>query len=427
MPEISATYLDRIRSQRSLHIPLGEGTIHPAYDGLSLLNLPSSLSAWLKAGALSHPPMQITELDALNEDTNQIVLVLIDALSLRRFQIWMDDLKPAARKHFEQGLLFPLTSVVPSTTSAALTTLWTGRSPAEHGFLGYELLLKTYGLVANMITFNPASFEVEPGAFSRTGFDPAQLLSAKRLVHHLAKHDVQTHAFLSREIVDSTLSRLHLPGIKRHAFRDVDDLWNQARGLAEGSFSGKRLIWIYYGAIDHYSHIQGPDAEEVRTRFVNFMQRMSDLFIRPFSPESKAHSRLLILADHGQIATPHNPHFDLNHHPGLTDRLHLLPTGENRLAYLYPRPGQAEAVTEYLERTWPGAFQVLDSAYLVDAGLFGPGTPHPQARSRIGDRIALARRDSYLWWAGKPNPLLGRHGGLSEDEMLVPLYALQLD
>jgi hypothetical protein len=31
-----------------------------------------------------------------------------------------------------------------------------------------------------------------------------------------------------------------------------------------------------------------------------------------------------------------------------------------------------------------------------------------------------------MWWANKENPLIGRHGGLSSEEMLVPLLAARL-
>jgi hypothetical protein len=37
-----------------------------------------------------------------------------------------------------------------------------------------------------------------------------------------------------------------------------------------------------------------------------------------------------------------------------------------------------------------------------------------------------ARNDAYLWWADKENPLIGRHGGLSADEMIVPLLSVEL-
>jgi hypothetical protein len=135
---------------------------------------------------------------------------------------------------------------------------------------------------------------------------------------------------------------------------------------------------------------------------------------------------LILTADHGQIDTPPDPYYDLRSHPNLLRRLHILPTGENRLAYLYIRPGQTEAVREYLERTWPNQFILVDSAYAAEAGLFGPGPHHPALLDRTGDIIAIARGGAYLWWHAKENLLMGRHGGLHPDEMLVPFLAARL-
>jgi hypothetical protein len=104
----------------------------------------------------------------------------------------------------------------------------------------------------------------------------------------------------------------------------------------------------------------------------------------------------------------------------------MQPTGENRLAYLYIRPGQVEAVAEYFARTWPGGFRLLASDYALEAGLFGPGDAAPATRDRLGDRIAVAQGNAFLWWAPKENVLVGRHGGLSPDEMLVPFLAARL-
>ena len=88
---------------------------------------------------------------------------------------------------------------------------------------------------------------------------------------------------------------------------------------------------------------------------------------------------LILTADHGQITTRLEPSYELKRHPSLTRRLHMLPTGENRLAYLHIRPGQVEAVREYVERTWPGQFSILDSIYAAESGLFGPGSFPSQA------------------------------------------------
>ena len=104
----------------------------------------------------------------------------------------------------------------------------------------------------------------------------------------------------------------------------------------------------------------------------------------------------------------------------------MQPTGENRMAYLYLRPGQYEEMTGYLNRTWPDQFTLVDPATAVAAGLFGPGQPHPRLLDRLGDVMAVARGSAYWWWADKENRLHGRHGGLSPDEMLVPFLAGRL-
>jgi hypothetical protein len=94
--------------------------------------------------------------------------------------------------------------------------------------------------------------------------------------------------------------------------------------------------------------------------------------------------------------------------------------------YLFIKPGQADHVRSYFDQTWPGQFTFLDPSEAVAKGLFGPGTPHPRLADRLGDLIVAARDEAYLWWADKENPLIGQHGGLSPEEMIVPLLTVML-
>jgi hypothetical protein len=63
---------------------------------------------------------------------------------------------------------------------------------------------------------------------------------------------------------------------------------------------------------------------------------------------------------------------------------------------------------------------------VLAAGLFGKGPLNPQLESRLGDYIAIPDKGAYLWWKQGGNPLLGRHGGLSPEEMLIPLMIWSL-
>jgi hypothetical protein len=423
---LTPTILPILQSQRLADLDLGPDTLHPHYAGLSILNLAASLETWFGLPPGPHAPLAIEALASMARDARQVVVCLLDALSFSRFVDWLDGPGRALQPLVAEGLLSPLTSVVPSTTTSALTTLWTGRSPAEHGILGYELLLREYGLIANMISLAPAAFDNQRGLLERAGVRPQTLLPLPTLGTRLTRAGIETHAFLANSIRNSGLSRMHYSGTTLHGFGSPADLWHSLRQLVETPTSGRRFVWAYYSGVDALSHVYGPDSDLVRAEYEFFVRALTELFVQPLDRNVGREVLLLLLADHGQVATTIQPHYLLARHPGLTRRLHLSPTGEARLPYLYVKPGQAAAVEEYVERVWPGAFTRLESDHALRAGLFGPGTPTSDAASRLGDVVLISRGPAYLWWADKPDTLLGRHGSLTSEEMLVPLLAARL-
>jgi len=426
MADLTDAVLTKIQNHRIDGLDLGPDSIHPAYDGLSILNFPSSLCQWFGAGTLPHPPLDIPALNNLTDGAEQIVVTLVDAVALHRFQRWVDERSDGLQPLISGGILATLTSVVPSTTCAALTTLWTGRSPAEHGVLGYEIFLREFGLVANMITHEPAAFRGHGGLLYKAGLDPKRFLPVPTIGPRLREADVDVHAFLHYTISGSGLSQMHYPDVSVHTFGGVPDLWVGVRHLAEQPLEKSRLIWTYYGGVDGTSHRYGPDSDQAKAEFNAFIHVLLEEFIGGLSAEIRRRTVFILLADHGQLLTKKDPHYELRNHPELIERLHILPTGENRLAYLYPRPGQLDAVEEYIQRTWPGDFTSASSSDLLEKGLYGPGEPAGTAPSRLGDRSLISHNDSYLWWSDKENPLLGRHGGLSAEEMLVPFLVVRL-
>jgi hypothetical protein len=426
MPDLSDKILPLLRKHKLAELDLAADALYPSYEGFSILNVSASLCKWLKSPDLPHPPIKIPELDAMAEGVSNIVLVLIDSISASRFRTWLLEANPALNFAHDHQLLAPLTSVVPSTTSSALTSLWTGRSPAEHGILGYEIFIKEYGIVLNMITHSPMAIEGSSGLIYRAGFDPVSALPVNTLGPQLHSAGVETHAFLHHSICRSGLSKMHYQSVPIHAFGGIPDLWISVRELVERKRDQCALIWIYYGGVDAVSHRFAPDSERAKTEFVGFIEAMERLFTSRLSTDTRKNTLLLMLSDHGQIFTPRHYGYELRNHPLLVRDLHMNPTGEHRFAYLYPRPGKVKAVIEYFKRSWGDTFTLLPSMRALKAGLFGPGVPALQTLDRIGDLIAISQGDAYLWWNEKEDPLQGRHGGLSEDEMLVPLLALRL-
>jgi hypothetical protein len=428
MPDLTGNFLPKIYQQRLPGLEFGPDFVHPAYQGYSILNIPASICGWLGAPAIANLPLATEFLGPLGgQEFQRVILIVVDALALERLQRWISDGTASVWQDLvEAGRLVPLTSIVPSTTSAAITTFWTGRSPTEHGLTGYEMWFKDLGATGNTITYAVASFSNDPGGLERGGLIPEKYLRYTHLGKHLAEHDVQTYLLQHASILHSGLSRTFQDHIKPRRYFSTADLWINLRQLMEANLKPRMYVYVYWGEIDTLTHAYGPDDERTAAAFGQFSQAFERFFLQRLSPAARQRTLLLLTADHGAVSTQPDPYYDLRNHPNLIRRLHLQPTGENRLAYLYIRPGQTEAVHEYIQRTWPNQFDLVDSAYAIDTGLFGPGSPHPDLSNRVGDMIVAARGSAYLWWANKENQIYGRHGGLGAQEMLVPLLAVAL-
>lgn len=427
MPDLTTQLLPSLNQNRIQGLDLNAGLIYPAYDGQSILNIPSSICHWLGVPGLEAPALIPQILDSIRGDFQRVILVLMDALALHRLQRWMSDNSDSVWQDLaSRGLLAPITSISPSTTSAALTAFWTGRSAAQHGITGYEMWMKEYGIIANTILHAPITFRNDVGSLERAGFEPEKYLPFPTLSAHLGRHGIHTYALQHQSIARSGLSKMLLKQADIHTFSTASDLWVNLRKIIEQKPWQRSYTWVYWSEVDHFSHLYGPDDERTAAEFDNFSLAMQRLFLERLSSSLRDQTLLILTADHGQISTPQNPQYELRRHPELMRRLHLSPTGENRLAFFYPKPGELETVRDYLLTTWSGDFSILDSQHAAQAGLFGPGEHHPGLLDRIGDLIAVAHKDAYLWWADKDNPLYGRHGGLHPDEMLVPFLATRL-
>lgn len=420
--------LPMLQAHHIAGLPQGGAYLYPNYAGNSILNVPDTVCRLLGVPEIAGRPLDGVLFQPLGEGVKRVVTILVDALALHRLQRWMSDgTAPVWQEVMRAGVLAPLTSITPSTTCAALTSLWTGRSPTEHGIVGYELWLKEYGVVANMILHSPIQFRNATGSLESAGFDPRTYLPFPTLGTHLKAHGVQAHAFQHYSLNGSGLSQMFLKDVKMHSWGSPAELWVNVRQTLEAASPEERMyLWVYWSGVDSLSHRYGPEDERAAGDFAVFSAAFERHFWHALSTAARKDTAILLLADHGQIDTPPAAHYQLRNHPDLDSLLHINPTGEHRLFFLYPRPGQRQAVASYLTRAWGDEFRVFDSLQVLESGLYGPGEPHPALRDRLGDLTVLPDERAYLWWPYKDDPLRGRHGGLNPQEMLVPFLAARL-
>jgi predicted AlkP superfamily pyrophosphatase or phosphodiesterase len=426
MPDLTKKTREIIDRHQIPELEMPADLTVPYYHGASILNTPNSVCRLLGVPPISEAPELASEiLQPLGGKAKKVLLILMDALAHHRLGAWMAaEPEMVWNRLLPEGVLAPLTSIVPSTTNAAMTTYWTGEPAARHGITGYEMWLKEYGIMANMIQHKPITYRGLSDSLEQAGFSAESYLEMPTMGTHLNAHGVQTHVFQPHNILHSGLSRMFFNDTELHATFSPADLWIEARQLWKQSKDEGLYAWVYWPEVDGHSHFHGPDDERPQAVFSLFSRAFEKLFLEQLSPAELKDTVVILTADHGQITTP-NPasEYLLAEHRYLTDRLHMLPSGENRLAFLYIKPGEIQAVTDYINATWPEQFFLVESEFAARKGLFGSGQLHPRLFDRIGDLIAIARKDAYFWWGNKENPLIGRHGGMHPEEMLVPFLA----
>ena len=427
MPDLTSQILPKILEHKIEGLSLGDDFIMPHYEGLSLVNIPGTITKLLGAPDFGKPPLDNAIMDELNGPYEKVVMLLIDAMDVNLFQKMVAPETNLFWGHyFDKATFAPVTSVCPSTTASALSTLWTGEGPATHGIIGYEMWAKEFGMIINNILHAPASARGDTGGLARSGFDPNNFIRKPLLGTHLRNNGVQPTAFIHARIAHSGLSTMQMEDVEVHTYVDEADLCvsladyiNRRRGFRE-------YIYVYYSDVDTLMHRFSADDERVAMQFEAFSQLFERALTEKLSTASAENVLLIAVADHGSITTPKNPHYDLANHSNLTDNFVMQPTCENRLAFFYIKPGKIDAVKNYFKENWQDEFELLESSEALARGLFGKDPFNKDIPDRIGNLVAIARGDAYLWWAPKPNPLAGRHGGLSKEEMLVPFYALPL-
>ena len=140
-----------------------------------------------------------------------------------------------------------------------------------------------------------------------------------------------------------------------------------------------------------------------------------------------AAAAVVVTADHGLVDTTAEGRIDLRDVPGLAACLATLPAGDSRQVHCFVRAGRQRDFLAAARAHLRDACRVVPGSQLLRAGWFGPGRPHPALAQRCGDFVLLAR-DGHAFACSlpgcPPHFEAANHGGLSADEMLVPLYVV---
>lgn len=407
--------------------------ILPDYAGYSIANIAPTIARMFDIDLEGSAPLLPEDLwsDAAT-DVECVILLLLDAVGYLQLRRYLAAETSLFTRLTLEGRLFPVTSVFPSTTVSALTSIWTGVAPLVHGFLGTTLLLPEQGVLANMLKMAPAGY-TGGGGLEKWGWEADRFVRAPSLAQRLEATGISTVAHTHRHFIGSILTQIFLRGIDDlRGYLDLSDLWINLRQTLTERRAGERLfVDVYWGRVDNTGHVYGTENEYMPSALRHFARSLEEDFLSTLAPETRENTLLIVAADHGQIATPPEQVVRLPDHPRLQETLLLPPAGESRAAYLYARPGETGALNAYVSEHLTEEFVVLDTERALEAGLWGPPQEVPPAlRVRLGDVVLVSRNDARLSTRREEDDsssLRGHHGSLTSEEMLVPLLMVRLD
>ncbi|MCQ3805930.1 MAG: alkaline phosphatase family protein [Acidimicrobiaceae bacterium] len=354
----------------------------PAFGGNCITDLVPALLG------VTAPPQSL--LDEAVLDSYATVMLVLDGLGWNQLQ---------QRPHLAPTLMSmkqrSATTVAPSTTATALTSLVTGTPPGRHGVVGYRINVD--GEVLNTLRWSTPSGDarkrIVPGEFQ-----PEAAFFGQRPV-----------VVQNAEFLHSGFTMAHLADVRHRGWQTMPAIAVQVR---QAVASGEPFVYAYYDGIDKTAHLRGFG------EFYDAELAACDKLVADLMTALPRGTAIVVTADHGLVdcqgaATAFAPEVSAQ----VRSR-----SGEARFRWLHAEPGRqadlfAAAAAAHSDRAW-----VHTAEEMIDEGWFGPEVTDA-ARSRLGD-VAVVAKDRWYFTDPVDNPrieLIGRHGSLTPDEMLIPV------
>ncbi len=365
---------------------------YPNYDR-SILSIASSVLNHFGVKDCQHKTLP--EFDKLLEkDYKNIIVILFDGLGTSTLNYHLKE-NDFLRKHY----ITDISSVSPSTTVAATTSILSGHSPLECGWLGWDLYFEEIG--ENVAVFK--------NTLQRNG-KPA----AKYNVAH--KYIPYKNVMQRIEKVKGRKSAYCVAFFSKYRVKSVEDICKTIYKLSKKR--KKKYIYAYWNQPDHAMHGHGVTSKEAHKEILHINSEVEKLCGK------LKDSLVIITADHG-LCDGKTEY--LEDYPQLTELLKRPPSIEPRALSLFIKDGKTEEFKTEFNKIFGESFRLMTKEEVFSENILGFGTPHPKTADFIGDFFAVALGETNIDYKRCDFEMVGVHAGLTEEEMTVPFIAIETE
>ena len=372
----------------------------PNYDN-SILNLITSI---LKHYKVKTKYNGLTKIDGfLNNNYKNIVLMVLDGMGHNLIQ------QISSTGFFCQNEVAYITSVCPSTTTAALTTYYSGKPPIETGWIAWSQYFKEYGRAIDLLPGTDSYTHILPKDARLNIYD---LISYKTIFEQIEESSPDVNAY---EIIPGYCKPKCRKNLRADNIKDMCEYILSLCGNKERNF-----IFAYNDHPDKILHKKGCGSIEVKDFILDSEKLIQDMC------KNLENTLLIISADHG-----HNDikeHYNILDLKEIQDCLIMPATLESRAVSFWVKENRKKDFENIFEKQFKDKFILYTKEEFLKNNLLGFGNTHPKIDDFIGNYIAISISDAIIKLetnisTEKPNKL-STHCGFTSNEMLVPVIVI---
>lgn len=312
---------------------------------------------------------------------------------------------------FSKNELDCVTSVYPSTTTAALTTYYAGKPPYETGWIAWSQYFKEYGRAIDMFKHKESYLKEDISMEKLDVFDT--ILKYPTIFEQIEKASPNVKAY---EVEPTYAEKRFKRSIRADS---VDEIIENIMTLCETK--GENFIFAYSDKPDSILHKFGTDSSEVK----NFIQETEKKIEEMYNnlPEDTI---LIISADHGHKNI--EKIYSLLDYPEIYECLFMPVSLESRAVGLWVKSGMEDLFEERFNNIFKDEFWLMTTKEFLDRNLLGFGVKHPKIDEFLGNYIALSTSSSCIkidnFLVDGKEIKKSTHCGLSKEEMEVPVIVV---
>lgn len=341
----------------------------------------------------------------LEKKYKNVVLIILDGMG----EHILKAISP--NNFFENNKMDVVTSVCPSTTTAALTTYYSGKPPIETGWIAMSQYFKEYGRAVEMLR-KTDSYTGENIDTSR--MDIFDLVKYVPIYEQIEKSSPEVRAYEINPTFCEARSKRNINA------DNIDLLCDSIKSICNNN--EKNFILAYSDKPDTILHKYGCKSDEAKEFLVQTEKK-----IEKMCNELKNSDTLVIIsADHGHkdIEKVYNI-LDLKE---IQDCIIMPASLESRAVTFWVKEDKKEKFEKYFKGNMKDEFILFSKEEFLNKNLLGYGNKHIKIDDFIGDYIAIAISNAIIKLETnickeKANKK-STHCGFTPNEMEVPLIVI---